>query len=360
MFQLICHHTYKLPRVAVDLSRFGNHGQMLDVAAVADGSAPGSGAARFEQTTSVVLVPASDSFKVLGALQIDVLVRLEAAPTDRMNLVEGYLAFAFFIEPDGVLTGTFYGPTTLGGAPTWHGVSSRPPNTPDGMTHTVAVGAWTKLSFQHDGIRNLRLFIDDVLVAERRDLVAGVPGVGALGTTIGSWPDARQYTLKGAIDDLKILRRDPDAVVNEFLSRPFTAKEADCWVRVFALLRELFQSDERFIALLLQVKRLIDRTLHAAAGDDDFLELNRKASASFIDLWRTGALASPEMAKLVAEWVPAFVAVAGIKADDPVFQQLIPLIEEVDPKGKLGGLQCDPDFAALIKALAPHIPGAIQ
>src|SRR5262247_3902583 len=110
MLQLICHHNYRLPPaaanlsppyVAVDLSRFENHGSAEDTSFVPDGGAASSGAMLFRQPTSVIKIAQSPSFAELGELRVEMQVLLDSMPTARMNLIEGHMAFAFFVAPGG-------------------------------------------------------------------------------------------------------------------------------------------------------------------------------------------------------------------------------------------------------------------
>src|SRR5262245_41870995 len=75
MWELICHHTYKLGGLAVDLSDHDCHGQAIDTTFVTDGIAPGSGALNF-QNTGRVHIPVSPVWQRLGGIRVEVTARL--------------------------------------------------------------------------------------------------------------------------------------------------------------------------------------------------------------------------------------------------------------------------------------------
>ena len=352
MLQLITHHTYKLPGNAFDLSRFENHGICKDTSFAADGATPSSGAMLFDKPTSEIRIERSSSFSALGALQIEILLKLDGSPTSRMNLLEGHLAFAFFILPGGVLSGTFIGPLTLGAVPSWHGVESRPPFSPDGSTHTVPAGRWTVLTYSHDGFRGLAISIDGEVVGSRNDLHSAVGPVGNLGTTVGIWPDAAQYTLKGGIDDLKIWRRDPDAMRDEFFSRLVSEPEGNCWAALFHELAErLGRHDEALITALRSIDQLLRRAVHESARDAHFLHRNRDYAARFTKLWTSGNVGSPEMEALLSRWLPEVVKATGIAPTDQGLTRLADAIAGHDAVRRLGRFDCDAQFGAFLKII---------
>ncbi len=356
MLQLICHHTYKTPFVAIDLSRHQNHGALHDAVHLVDGASPSSGAVAFRRPTANVHIGPSSSFSPLGTLRIDVRARIDAVlPADRMNLVEGHLAFAFFIDPGGVLVGTFLGPSAAGAPPSWHGVQSQPPFSPDGARHTVPVGTWTTLSYGHDGHRTIEVSIDGRVVGRRNDLVAGVPPVGSGGTTVGSWPNAARFSLQGAVDDLKIWRCDPNAVADEFLSRPLGDREGACWAELFAALARAMRSDPRLAAAGAGLQRMRSDGGRNAAGDAAALARNRAFAARFLALWRSGKLSGDPMRALLREWLPELFRSTGIGPSHRGLSAEAERVAASDVVGRFRGFDCDPEFAAFIRLLGEEI-----
>ena len=343
--QLVCHHNYGLPFVAVDLSRNENHGAIQHAAHQVDGLTAGSGGVVFQQADSAVRIPPSATLGSLRALRIEVVVRVDpaAATPDRMNIVEGHLGFAFFINPAGVLVGTFLGVPPGGGAPDWHGVESRPPYSPDGGTHTVPVGAWTTLSYFHDGIRTLELAIDGNKVARRDDLVSAVGAIGSFGTAIGSWPDMPRFAFGGVIDDVKIWRYDPDAMLDEFFSRPMGAAEGECWATFFEVLRDrLRQGDRDLVAFMGQIMGTVRSGVRNAAADPAFFKNDRSRISRFLELWQRGDITGDAMRALLSEWLPDLLARTGIDPNDADLRTHLGQI--ADHEVARAFRDCDPQF----------------
>jgi hypothetical protein len=120
MFKLILHHTYEVLGEAFDLSGFGNHGFRTSAPFQPNGMSANSGALSFNSGPSRVRVTDKAVWAELAALKIEVLVFMDNLG-QRRNLVEGDSTFAFFIHPDGVLWGTYYG--LAGRQPRWTGLA---------------------------------------------------------------------------------------------------------------------------------------------------------------------------------------------------------------------------------------------
>jgi hypothetical protein len=350
MLQLITHHSYKLPGAAIDLSRFENHGAAKHTGFELDGAKRLSGAMVFSRSDSEIRILKSPTYTSLGALRIEMLVKFDTLPTTRMNLIEGHLAFAFFVLPGGTLSGTFLGPATVGAPPTWHGVESGPPFSPDGALHTVTAGKWITLTYSHDGYRGLEVAIDGTTVGRRNDLVSSVGSVGSFGTTVGNWPDAPKFTLKGQVDDLKVWRRDPDAMSDEFFSRPIGKKEGDCWAHLFAeLASRLRDRDETLIALILRMEQFLIRSVHDSAHDAGFLARNRSFSERFVKLWTSGNAASREMETLLRLWLPQILQAMSITPLDTSLKSITDGVAQIESVRRIRPFDCDPNFAIFLK-----------
>jgi hypothetical protein len=224
MFQLILHHVYRKGPYAIDISGARNDGLVTAVGYMDTGASAGSGALLSKSPYARVRVPPSAVLESLFALQIEVVVRVDALG-GRRNLVEGADSFAFFVDEWGRLWGTFNGPQYKGGPPTWHGASSGA-DSPNGISRTVPVGKWITLRYEHDGYASLRLYMDSKLVAANYSLLSGVPAVTGAGVNIGNWTIADNYQLDGAVDDVKLWRYDPDDGFGHFLCRKFDKKSA--------------------------------------------------------------------------------------------------------------------------------------
>ena len=101
-FELICHHVYAgWDGLPVDLSDEDNHGQAIDTQFLKDGMAPNSGALRFCKSGSRIHVPASNSWRSLGGIKVEVTARRRITPIlvdDRQTLIAGDNSFSFFIS----------------------------------------------------------------------------------------------------------------------------------------------------------------------------------------------------------------------------------------------------------------------
>jgi hypothetical protein len=307
MFKLILHHTYKMQGEAVDLSRNNNHGFRTAVTYASDGITPDSGALAFAGGPSRVWVRDKPVWQNLRAVKIDMWVKLTALG-QRRNLVEGDCSFAFFVNTDGVLWGTFLGSETPGAAPTWHGANSDIGYSPDGVRHTVPLNSWTKLTYLHDGIASLRLYIDDTLVGANYSLQSPVPSVQSAGVHIGHWPpNDDRYSFNGEIDEVKIWKYDPDVAYKQFFCRPMKARQMAAWEQVFDNIaarladREL---REPFIACMRCMRAAQEDLMRAirSQGEDAIkrsTELNRQYRA----IWCSGAIDSPEMQAFLEGWL---------------------------------------------------------
>lgn len=307
MLKLILHHTYKSNGQAVDISHHGTHGFLTSVTYQPDGTAQGSGVLAFSGGNSNVTVPNSEVWQRLGAVKIEMWVKLPPnPPVQRLNLVEGELAFAFFINSDRSLMGTFLGPASPGASPTWHGADSVN-QSPDGVARYVPLDQWVKLTYIHDGMSSLRLFIGDTLVAGNYNLVAGVPSVQLTGVHIGHWVGDNRYTLTGGIDTLKIWKYDPEAPIKQFYCRPMDPKELACWGRFYnRFAREWDDKENGNILqyLMICVERAVEHLVRLVRSKGErALETNRKFSHEYRKLFCSGKMDSKEMEDFFVRWL---------------------------------------------------------
>lgn len=368
MFKLILHHTYKLAGEAIDISDNENHGFRTAAPFLPDGRSSGSGAIQFSGGPSRIRVTTKPVWQNLRALKIETWVKLEALG-QRRNLVEGHLSFAFFIEPDGILWGTFLGPATPGGSPTWHGANSKT-HAPDGTPRTVPRNKWVKLTYLHDGIASLRLYIDDVLVAANYNLISGVPSLGADGVHIGHWPGDDRYTLAGEIDEVKIWKYDPEAAYKQFFCRPLDKEQMRCWREVFKDMADLLRDKEKsqmFIGVMRCLWDVVEdfvRAIHSKG--EAAINANREFSRRYREIWCKGDLKSEEVRAFLREWRAWIDELLGPDYMDGFRQRINDCWAEFggdrgsfDPLGKRIA-ECDPTFAAyyeLIQEAFEEEPG---
>ena len=98
MWELICHHTYKLEGAPIDLSVYESHGrheQFQTGDALVDGVAPGSGAVSFPRLGSRIRVPTSEAWQPLDGIKVEVTARRYYPQSHNQTLIAGHNSFSF-------------------------------------------------------------------------------------------------------------------------------------------------------------------------------------------------------------------------------------------------------------------------
>jgi len=313
MFTQILHHTYKLGGEAIDVSGNDNYGQRTDTQYVVDGRSSDTGALEYTQPSSDVAIPVSSVWKRLRALKIEMWVKLQSLG-QRRNLVEGDNCFAFFVRTDGTLRGTILAPPRQGANPTWHGADSEN-NAPDGTTREVPVGQWVRLSFLHDGLSSLKLYIDGQLVAANYNMYGAVGSVQSRGVNIGHWTLDDRYTFSGSIDDVKVWKYDQEAALEQFFCRPMDSEQMACWKEIFDRMGEATDDPERWDALIKTASclwREMETLLREARSQgEEAQRTHREFVQRYRDLWCCGAIGGPSMRSLLEEWFAWLMKTVG-------------------------------------------------
>ena len=168
MNKVVVHHTYA-QGVAFDVSNNRNHGLLTDVT-------PGTGQFErsflFDRPSSRIDIAPAPTLEDFRAIRAGVLVffwQPDGGPPHRHNLIEGFVSFALFIQPDGSLMGT-----VVDADGNSHGAVSQP--------GTVTPGGWHVADFIHDGINRCVLFVDGMQVGYA-DVRGPVRSVGPLGVS---------------------------------------------------------------------------------------------------------------------------------------------------------------------------------
>ncbi|GGQ74726.1 hypothetical protein [Couchioplanes azureus] len=175
----------------VDTSARGQVVQPYHIEAVA-GRTPGAPAMGFDGRRSRIVVPPSPEFRRLGGIRVTSSVWVDRV-RGRHTIVEGYLAFALFIDPDRSLGGTVYDGID------WGGVQSEP--------DAVPLGRWIRIVFTYDGIDTCTLSIDDRRCAAEYSPLGRVQGVEwPYGVNVGAWPDADKRVFAGRMQELALWR----------------------------------------------------------------------------------------------------------------------------------------------------------
>jgi hypothetical protein len=398
MFKKIVHYTFKQPQVALDISPFHQHGHATAVGHSVNGSESGSGAFLFNGQKSRVRVPFGTVWKEIGAIKVEVLVRLEHLGL-RHNLVEGHLSFALFVRTDGVVTGTFLGAeepvasaftasnsivaTVLGGGGSpdpfstltatppdpdqpevelaWIGVNSDANFAPDGLRRTLTPGEWTLVTFIHDG-SSLQLWLDDALAGYRdNDINSGVLGVQPGGVHIGASPNADQNVLKGALDEVRIWKFDPYFQLEQFFCRPLDTPQAVCWRGLLDHIVRQWRDPEtrprveKALDCILDVERKVLRAINSQGAEQ--ILLAERFRRRYDRLWCEGKIDGPEMAEFLKDFGEWIHRIAGTALGDSI-AKLIGCRQELRALGSGYDLTCiadhDPGWLAYGRLIGEH------
>lgn len=233
MDKLVIDHSYALG-IAWDKTLYRNHGVLYQAP---PGTGYFQGSMQFEPARaapgSMVIVPPSPSLAEIGAMKTR--CRIYTTPkgggAQRQNIVEGHLSFAFFINPDLSLQGTFLDPTS-----NWAGIRTAP--------RAIVPNRWFEVEYWFDGISAAEILVDGVRVASSYNppnligppMLGPVRGVGPRGVAIGHWPEPDdRYTFHGYIREVQLYKRDDVEDLLKLLDRCCLRDLTD----IYALARKL-------------------------------------------------------------------------------------------------------------------------
>lgn len=206
MQDLLIDHNYRLG-IAWDRSKYRNHGIPYEAP---PGTGYFGGSLSFEPNRthpgSAIVVPPSKSTERIGSIRVRAVIHSTplGGGGKRQNIVEGDHSFAFFVNPNFSIQGTFLSP---GG--TWDGIRSAPMAVMPNRTHEV--------EYSYDGVSRAEIKVDGNPVASSSNasnligppMVGPVRGVGPYGVFIGHWPaQDDRYTFHGYIWEVQVWRRD--------------------------------------------------------------------------------------------------------------------------------------------------------
>jgi Concanavalin A-like lectin/glucanases superfamily len=352
VWELICHHTYKWQGLPVDLSPQQRNGRAQGAVFAENGAGAGSGTLRFNGSARVSL-PAGGAWTRLRAIKIECLARVTLGPGLPLArcLIEGDGSFSFGLMRDGPHP-TLWLFAALTGTPQ-AGVSSFS-DTPDGFPAAVPTNTWVTLALVHDGIDAMELYLDGAMIARRRGIERGVPGVGPVGVTIGN-DFAGGTPLRGEIDEIKVWRLDPHQRLRQFLARPMDEATADCWERYLLRVREALATNTKCARFPAELEAFYRRALRIVVADQTkrnrLLDLRRRYDA----LWRAGEITGPEMRAVIRELHNLFEAAGLVIASDGEFDGLIQSDCMMQIAGHVGAFDCDPRFIAMFEAAADEL-----
>jgi hypothetical protein len=198
----------------------------------------------------------------------------------------------------------------------------------------------------------MELYADGRVLARRRGLLAGVPGVGPTGVSIGNAvaPDM-QHVLDGDIDEIKVWRLHPRATWHDFVQRPINQQQTDCWAQfASSLAAARVKHPDCAKELTRALRAAIERILRAIAAKGVKQRARfARLHARYLKLWRAGDIDGPRMRKLIAEWIGWLRALGiSLETDDelravarsPCFKLMLNACK---------GIDCDKDFTRLVR-----------
>lgn len=360
MWELICYHTYRLPGLPVDLSDYDSSGQperVDDDDFAPDGVTPGSGIVHFPERRSRIRIKRSTAWDPLVGLCVDVTgrffsqVHLDGGDIlTRRTLIAGHGSFKFQILEFKELSASFAGDAVV--------LNSRD-HAPDGQVHEVPLEQWVRLRLVHDGIGTAQLFIDDRLVAQRRDVSIAVPPVRSKGVSIGNDVDRDEaLSHRDEIDEVKVWRLDPHEVGRKFLSRPYDPDTVACWERFSRRVNEAAARDPECQPVVLEeiVKQVEQVRRSISAQGPDALALYAGLCKDYETLWKAGKLDGPEMKQLFRFFCEQLQKM-NITVDGGPLHRILSSSCFAEVLSDPGLLDCDPKAAALVRLIANACAG---
>lgn len=111
----------------------------------------------------------------------------------RRNILEGYLSFSLYVDPDGALCASAYNGLR------WPHLRSAP--------NAIPLQQWICVTYIYDGINTSVLYLNNTLLAQKYSYLRKMQGIQwPFGLNVGAWPDADSYMFKGMIAEVKIWR----------------------------------------------------------------------------------------------------------------------------------------------------------
>lgn len=161
-----------------------------------DAPLPGIATAiRYDNPQSQITIPPNATLANWPAFRVDVVFQ-PGKIDHRLNLVEGDLSFAFYVEADASLMGTVFDGSE------WYAVKSAP--------GTIVPGTLYRGQFVYLPSSTLMLFLNGGTLAVQSSNGAAVRPVQVSGIKVGYWPggDSR-YTFSGLMGPMSIATLDP-------------------------------------------------------------------------------------------------------------------------------------------------------
>jgi hypothetical protein len=318
---------------AVDATNFHNDGHMLGSVSPQDQHVV------FTTDEDQLEIRVKDeSLQRFTGLYVEALVNPAGTGTQRMNLIEGLMSFAFVIEKDGRLSGTVFD------GEKWVQVTSG--------TTRVPAGTWSRVSFLYDGIYIGRLTIDDATVGSSVEMPLGMRQPTEV-IAVGHWPkgDGR-YTFKGEFGHVRIARRDYEDVARDawrmlLCRRHLTPRQIDALRELTVLMNSLDAATQEEVRACLakQTQQMISVVRSMSAGDPQGIAAQRQLVERLHDAWccdfdvqgakqifreyltqQAGAPGSAQRASFLSAWTQLTKTSAACMRAGPPFDRMRELL----------------------------------
>lgn len=261
-----------LPQIALDATDFNNDAKILG------NIVTHAKYVTFQHPEDQLVIPVKDE-----SLQRFIGLKVEAIiyPTEskrRLNIIEGWMSFAFFIESDqrlvaGIYDGQKWEPVTSGNS-------------------LVPLNKWSRVSFEYDGVCIGRLTLNGERVGVNINMPMGIHQPYQ-NITIGHWPSGDgRYTFMGEMGHVRISRRDYEdfwqgTVQNLFCQRKFNPRQADAMKELLVMIDSLDPRTKEQIQKCAKARseKLLKLFRTLRAGNKDNIVIQQQLGNDLLKAW---------------------------------------------------------------------------
>ena len=176
------------------------------------------------------------------------------------------------------------------------------------------------------------------------------PVAGAGEVTIGNAPGGG-IPIRGLLDEVKVWRRNPRRIVEEFFDRPMDAATSRCWADYLRQFAQWMRTHPHCAGPLSDAVRTAAHSMARQALTNGPQTRHRTLDSveKYRRLWRAGQLDSAEMATLLAD-TETWLRSAGVAPEtNPEVQALLHSDCLRQLQSEMPSLECDPQFLAMFR-----------